>query len=432
MSPSLRLDRALRGAGSSHIRAAVHASLLAAASVLGAPSIHSQADGTDSGRGPDAALVVMRGWSPVAAVVMALPAPSGTHRDDLVARAYDRALLAAFRDATAGNPTHVNYDRDDTGRYFVALTDGAAAGSTLDTMKRVVQTGPALDLVDAAVAGIAADLAFRGDLPRTRFDRIMSAYLQGGTPDTVATAPAAPEGLAAEAHAIGASPPWDPPVWVVVGSRSALPASPGVSADPGTATIPDSVADAHDRSQPQPLYVARAASASPGPLRVEVPSDAVTRWVGSVYHFPPETTLVEAVMTRLSLEETLERLRDPNLYEMTTEIDVHGRLVVRFSTSADAGRRWDLRLDEAIAEMAAEAGGVRMTQVLRPARSRWSQEISAPAGAARAAARALLRGASDTQAQAFAGNAGEAPDAARISAIARGLTLSIRVVYGGN
>lgn len=412
--------------------------LLAAVCTLGAPSIHSQAGNADSGREPDSPLMVIRDWSPVVAIMMALPAPEGTHRDRVLARAYDRALLEAFREATADSPAQVDYGRDGTGRYFAVVTDAAAVRSTLDAMRRIARTGPSPDLVGAAVAGISTDLAFRGDLPRARFDRIMSAYLLGGTADTAAMAPAAPEGLAAEATAMAGSSAWGPPVWVVVGSRPSLSASlgvpgdaagPGDAADPGGAAVPDSGAVAPPQ---QPLYVARTTLPGPGPLRAEIPSDAVTRWVGSVFRFPPGTTLVEAVMMRLALEESVERLRDPNIYELTTEIDAQGRLVVRFSTSTDAGPRWDMRLDDTIADLAAGPDGGRLTQALRPARSRWSQELSAPAGAARAAAQALLRGASYRQAEAFANSAAEVPEAARISAVARGLGLSIRVVFGGN
>lgn len=409
--------------------------LLAAVCTLGAPSIHSQGGNADSGRVPDSPLMVIRDWSPVVAIMMALPAPEGTHRDRVLARAYDRALFEAFREATADSPAQVDYGRDGTGRYFAVVTDAAAVRSTLDAMRRIARTGPSPDLVGAAVAGISTDLAFRGDLPRARFDRIMSAYLLGGTADTAAMAPAAPEGLAAEATAMAGSSAWGPPVWVVVGSRPALSASlgvpvdPGGAAGPGDAAVPDSATVAPPQ---QPLYVARTTLPGPGPLRAEIPSDAVTRWVGSVFRFPPGTTLVEAVMMRLALEESVERVRDPNIYELTTEIDAQGRLVVRFSTSTDAGQRWDMRLDDTIADLAAGPDEGRLTQALRPARSRWSQELSAPAGAARAAAQALLRGASYRQAEAFANSAAEVPEAARISAVARGLGLSIRVVYGGN
>lgn len=395
-----------------------------AACALGATSVQPQAAITDSGRATASPLVVTRAWSPVAAVTMALPVPAGTYRDELVARAYDRALLAAIENAVVGGAVRVTYSRDDAGRYFVALTSPGAARSTLRAMQEIVRTGPASPLIDAAVAGIGDDLGFRGDLPRQRFERVLAAHLDGrAEADPPEPEPLALEGLGDEARAVAAAFPWGPPVWAVVGDDAVAGAFPATGAAPDAAANPPV----------QALHVAAAGSAGVSvPLRTDVPGDAVTRWVGSVFHFPPGTTLVEAALLRLVLEEALERLRDPNLFELTTGIDLQGRLVVRFSTSADAAVRWESRLDEAIAELASQPASVRLTQSLRPARSHWSQELSSAAGTGRAAAEALLRGASDRQAAAFANSAGAVPDAERVSAVARGLELSIRVVYGTN
>lgn len=400
--------------------------------VTGATPLHPQAGRADSGRGRDSPLVLARGWSPVAAIAMALPVSRGTRRDQLLADAYDRALLAAMREATAGMPVQVTYGSDGAGRYFVVLTDAAALPSTLDAIQQSARAGPPPHLVDEAVEGITGDLAFRANLPRSRFEEVLNEHLWGRAgAGTVVPDPVPFDGLAADARATAAAPPWGPPVWVLVGGRPTGASSPGDSAGPAGADPADSAAVSADGTVPEPLYVAPAGAARREPVHAEVPSDAVTRWVGSVFRFPAETTLIEAVTLQLVLEESLERQRDPNLFELTTETDALGRLVVRYSTSTDAGQGWDSRLDATIAELAAEPGGVLLTQALRPARSRWSQELSGPAGAVRAAARALLRGASDRQAAAFANSAEEVPDAARIRAIAAGLSLSIRVVQGG-
>lgn len=401
--------------------AAAAATIVACA--LGTNPIHPQAGATGSGNAPSSPLVLARDWSPVSVVTMALPVPVGTSRDALLARAYDRALLAALQNA-AGGTVQVTYSRDDTGRYFVALTSPGAARSTLRAMQEIVRTGPASPLIDAAVAGIGADLGFRGDLPRSWFETVLAAQLEGrAEADAPDPEPLALEGLGDEVRAAAARLPWGPPVWVVVGDDAVASAFPATGAAPDTA----------GRPPVQPLHVAPAEPPGvPEPLRTHIPSDAVTRWVGSVFRFPPGTTLVEAVVLRLVLEEALERVRGPNLFELTTGIDVQGRLVVRFSTSADAGVRWESRLDDAIAEIASQPTSIRLNQSLRPARSHWSRELSSAAGAARAAAEALLRGASDRQAAAFADSAGAVPDAERVSAVARGLGLSIRVVYGTN
>lgn len=385
---------------------------MAGVCALAAASIHAQ----------NSPLMVTGGWTPVAAVAMALPSPMATYRDELAAQTYDRALLAALRGAMAGEPVQVAYSRDGTGRYFIAVTDLAAMATTLANMQRIARVGPPDRLVDEAAAGIGSDLAFRGDLPRSQFDRVLGAHLKGvaDAADFVIE-PVAAEGLAEQARAMVAFPPWGPPVWVVVGDQSVTSAS---TAGPGR---PDPAAPA--AAIAQPLYVTSATQAGSEPLRVEIPSDGVTRWVGSVFRFPPETTLLEAVVLRLVLQETLKALRDPNLFELATEIDALGRLVVSFSTSIGASLRWESRLDDAISELA-EGTGVRLNQSHRPARSRWSQQLSSPSGVARAAAEALLRGASDSQAKAFARGTAEVPDTSRIGTVAKGISLSIRVVYG--
>ena len=387
--------------------------------------VHSQEDGSGAARRPERPLIVTRSWSPVATVTMALPVDGRTRRDDLLARAHDRAFLAAIAEATASDPVRVTYQRDGTGRYFVAVSDPGIAASVLEAMRRIARTGPPGRLVDEAVLALRNDMAFRGDLPRSQFDRAFDAQLRGEPGTEVGAAPADPgelEGLAAEVAAMTPAERWSPPVWVVVGDSQAIPAGTLSGAAP---------ADTTDTSDPPPLPVApRYSPDSSAPLHTAVPSDAVTRWIASVFRFPPETTLVQATLLQLVLEESLDRRRDPDLYELDIQIDALGRLVVRFSTSADAASRWESRLDEAIEELGSPGADVRLNELLRPARSRWSQVLAAPAGAGLAAAQALLRGASPVQATAFANSATDAPDADQLREAAGGLRLTIRLVYG--
>ena len=93
---------------------------------------------------------------------------------------------------------------------------------------------------------------------------------------------------------------------------------------------------------------------------------------------------------------------------------------------------WEARLDDAIVQLGSEGGVIRLDQLLPPVRSRWSRELAAAPGAGRAAAEALLRGATELQAVAFANSAGSPPAVERLRAVARGMTLVIRVVYGSN
>lgn len=391
------------------------AALTAAAAACAVPPLHAQDAGLGPSGVPDAPLVIARSWLPVASVTMAFPASARTQREDLLARASDRALLAAIREATAGEPARITYDRDATGRYFVATAAPGALESVLDAMRRVSQSVLPPRLVDDAVSAMRGDLAFRGDLPRSQFDRVLDAQLRGEdgahAGDGVAEA-AELEGLATEIAATAPADRWGPPAWVLVDDGESIP-----SGEPPEL----------------PSLVAAGSAAGPSPpLRTQVPSDAVTRWVGSVFRFPPATTLVEASFVRLLLEESLANHQDPALFEFDTEIDARGRLVVRLSTSAGASVGWEARLDDAIVQLGSEGGVIRLDQLLPPVRSRWSRELAAAPGAGRAAAEALLRGATELQAVAFANSAGNPPAAERLRAVARGMTLVIRVVYGSN
>ena len=390
--------------------------MLAAAAVTCAVApLQAQEGGPGLPGTADSPLVITRGWLPAASVTMAFPASAKTHREDLLARASDAALLTALREATAGQPVRITYDSDITGRYFVATAAPEAVESVLGTMQRAARTAIPTRLAEEAVSGLRSDLAFRGDLPRSQFDRVLDAYLRGedGALDNVASpAPAELEGLAADITATTPGARWGSPAWVVVGGEEALRG---------------------DHPPALPLRVAAGATARPSPpVRTQVPSDAVTRWVGSVFRFPPETTLVEASFMRLVLEASLESRRDPDLFEFDTEIDALGRLVVRLSTSADASGRWEVRLDEAILHLGSDEGGVRLDQLLPPVHSRWSRELAPVSGAGRAAAEALLRGATELQAAAFANSAASPPAAERLRAVAGGMTLGIRVVYGSS
>ena len=389
---------------------------LAVAAIAGvlAP-LQAQESGSGPIRVPDTPLVISRGWLPVASVTMAFPAPATTYREALLAQADDAALLAAIREATADRPVRVTYDRDATGRYFVATAAPGVVESVLDAMRRTARTTLTTRLVEEAVSALRSDLAFRGDLPRSRFDRVLDAHLReagGALEDGAAVAPADSAGLAAEITTGSPAARWGPPAWVVVGNEQAFPT---------------------DESRAPPLFVADSVPTRlPEPLLTQIPSDAVTRWAGSVFRFPPQTTLLEALFVRMLLEESLERRRDPDLFEFDTEIDALGRLVVRLSTSADASGSWETRLDQAILRLGSEDGGVRLDQLLPPVRSRWSRELAPAPGAGRAAAEALLRGATELQAAALTKSAASPPSAERLRTVARGMTLESRVVYGGS
>lgn len=386
---------------------------VATALACSAAPLHAQETGGGPGRAPDAPLLIARAWSPAASVTMAFPTSAGTYREGLLARASDLALLAAIREATAELPVQLTHASDGTGRYFVAVAAPEAVESVLQALQRAARTPLPARLVDNAVAGMRGDLAFRGDLPRSRFDRIMDARLrgEGGAIGAVTEAAAVIEGIAAEVTSSTPAVRWGPPAWVVVGDGDPFPAE-------------DTAAS--------PLPVALEAPARvPESLRDRVPGDAVTLWVGSAYRFPPGTTLVEACFVRLVLETMIEDRRDPDLFEFDSEIDALGRLVVRLSTSAHAAGSWEARLDDAIDRLGSESGGAPLDRILPRVRSRWSRRLAPAAGAGRAAAEALLRGATDTQAAAFAKSAATPPAAERIRAAARQMTLAIRVVHGG-
>ena len=378
-------------------------------------SLQGQEAAADPVRPANAPLVITRAWLPVASVTMAFPASARTYREDLVARASDEALLAAIREATADRAAVINHYRDATGRYFVAAVAPEAAESVLRTMERAAGTPLPARLVEGAVAGMRADFAFRGDLPRSRFDRVLDSRLRGesAAPDGDATeATTGFDGLADEVAATTPAARWGPPVWVLVD-------------DEGATSAPD--------PPPPPLPVAGSAATAPSaPVSDQVPGDAVTRWVGSAFRFPAETTLVEACFLRMVLEESLESRRDPDLFEFDTEIDALGHLVVRLSTSANASVSWDARLDDAIVHLGSEEGRFRLGQLLTSALSRWSRELAPAPGAGRAAAEALLRGATDLQAAAFANSTATAPSAERLREVASGVTLVLRVVYGSS
>ncbi len=374
--------------------------------------LHAQETGSGPVRAPGTPLVIARGWLPVASVTMAFPATGGTQREDLEVQAGDGALLAAMREAAAGLPVGFAYDRDATGRYFMANVAPEAVEAVLATMQRAARMRLPARLAEAAVSALRGDLAFRGDLPRSRFDRVLAAHLRGETEalDDTAVVTTDFERLAAEITETTPAALWGPPVWVVVDDEETFP----------TAGPPE-----------RRLPVAAGSRPIPSPsIRVQVPSDAVTRWVGSVFRYPPETTLLEARFVRLVLEEALESRRDPDLFEFQTEIDADGRLVVRVSTSAHASARWEARLDEAVRHLGSEEDGVPLDQLLPPTRSRWSRELAPASGSGRAAAEALLRGATDPQALTFANSAASPPSEERLRAVARGMALTIRVAYG--
>ncbi len=425
------MSRAARGPGPRRTRLAVHSGRAAVFRAVGAASavavnvsvlavagydapLLAQEAGPPPESPPDSPLVIHRGWLPVATVTMAFPASSRTYRGELLARVSDLALLAAVREATAGLPVQVTYDSDATGRYLVAATTPEASDSVLRAMRHAARTPLPARLVQDAVAGMRSDLVFRGDLPRSHFDRILDAHLRGdGNAGEAAAAPIPEvEAIGAEIALAAPADRWGTPSWVVVGDGEALPA--------GETSVP-----------PVPVAAGAPSSASP-PVRDHVPADVITRWVGSVFRFPAQTTLVEAYFVKLALERLVEDRRDPALFEFDTEIDAPGRLVVRFSTSAGASADWEARLDETIRQLGSGEGGARLDQLLPPVYSRWSLELAPAPGAGRAAAEALLRGATGPQAAAFANSAANPPAGDRLRAVARGMSLELRVVYGSS
>ena len=388
------------------------AAFLAAASAS-APLAAQEADSLPI-RPAGSPLVISRGWLPAASVTLAFPASSNAHPEGLLVQASDGALLAAMREATSGRLVGFHYDRDAAGRYFVASCAAEALEAVLGAMQRAARAPLPARLAEEAVAALGADLAFRGDLPRSRFDRALDAHLRGEAqaPDSAAGTTTDLEGLAATVAEIVPAARWGPPVWVVVDDVDA----------PGGARPP---------ALPQPV-AADPPVATGTPARIHVPGDAVTRWTGSVFRHPPGTTLLEARFVQLVLEEVLEGRRDPSLFEFNTDIDADGRLVVRLSTSADASTVWEARLDDAVRRLGFGEDGFRLGEFLPPARSRWSRELAPAAGAGRAAADALLRGATDAQALAYAHSAANPPPGDRLQAVARGMMLEVRVVYGSS
>ena len=358
-------------------------------------------------------LVVERAWSAAASAVLGLPAaPGGSAAEARALRIADRALLAALREAVAGAPARVTLERDGSGRYFVATTAPDALGEVLQAMRRVVAGPlPSRHLADA-VEAIAREAAFRDGSPKSGFDSVFASILSDA--DAVPRRPA---------------PGVRDSAWVVVG--------------PGPRS---SAADARGGDPPQPpgpaLLRSRRRLAPREPLRIEVSADLVTTWVGSAYHFPSGTTLVQAHFLRLVLEGWIESLRDPSLYEFAAEIDSSGRLLVRFSASRGSAGAWEARLDEALAAVAAVAeggsaeagaakpGAQRVATLMRRAQGVWSRRIADPGACARAAAEALLRGASAEEAKAWVATPPVSPSPASVAAAAKGLRLAARVLYG--
>lgn len=362
-------------------------------------------------------LVVERAWSPAASAVLGLPAaPGGSAAEGRALRVADRALLAALGEAVAGAPARVRLERDGSGRYFVATTTPDALGEVLQAMRRVAAGPlPSRHLADA-VEALAREAAFRDGSPKSGFDSVFASILSDADAVPSRRAPGVRDSA-----------------WVVVGPG---PRSPAAVAG----------ADARGGDPPQPpgpaLLRSRRRLAPREPLRIEVSADLVTTWVGSAYHFPSGTTLVQAHFLRLVLEGWIESLRDPSLYEFAAEIDSSGRLLVRFSASRGSAGAWEARLDEALASVAAVAeggnaeagapkpGAQRIATLMRRARGVWSRRIADPGACARAAAEALLQGASAEEAKALVATPPISPSSASVAGAAKGLRLAARVLYG--
>ena len=158
--------------------------------------------------------------------------------------------------------------------------------------------------------------------------------------------------------------------------------------------------------------------------------EVVNSWVGSSYRLPPGTTLRQAHFLVLLVEEYMELRRGSSLFELEVGIDHAGQLVVLFSATPEGTRFWETRLDEAFGDLWASSQTHVPAGLLRRARSRWRQGRATPAGIARAAAEAGLRGASPDQAANFALSRSAPPSLAELERVARGAVLVARLVYG--
>lgn len=361
-----------------------------------------------SGQLREPSLVVERAWSPAAAAVLALPASlSGNPEANRTAHVADRALLAALREATTSLPVQVTLQRDGSGRYLVAASAPSALDSVLDAMRRTAASPLSSGYLTAASAALDREARFRAGSPRSSFEAVFAAHL--GDPASARDSTGA--------HDL-ARPGFGERAWVAV--------RPGNSANRGQF---DGAAPLRLDGRVVPVE----------PARIQLPADVVTSWVGSAYHFPSGTTLLQAHFLRLVLEGWIESLREPALYEFATEIDAAGRLLVRFSTQRGDAGAWEARLDRTLAAIGAgrtagqprdEPDVKRIRDLMRRARGIWSRRLADPATSARIAAEALLRGASTEETGALVQTPSIPPSLERVAAVASGLLLSVRVLYG--
>lgn len=350
-------------------------------------------------RGPS--LVVERAWSPAAAAVLALPAASVGNP------AADRALLTALQEAIDSLPARVTLERSGSGRYLVATAAPDVLDDLLGAMRRTVASPLPSGHLTAASDALAREATFRANSPRSRFEAVFAAHLgdaahlddPAGVDDSAGLNEAA---------------------WVVV--------RPG---NPARSRRFDSAAAVPLRPAGRDVPV--------DPVRTQLSADVVTSWVGSAYHFPSGATLLQAHFVRLVLEGWIKSLREPALYEFSTEIDAAGRLLVRFSTQRGDAGAWEARLDRALAAIgtggtAGLPGGApdarRIRELMRQARGIWSRWLADPATCAQIAAEAILHGASAEEAGALAQTPGIPPSLESVAAAASGLRLSARVLYG--
>ncbi len=433
----------------------------------------------------DSPLVIVRDWSPGAAVVMALPAPaSGDFLDDFVARVSDRALLAAIRERTIGRGVEVTLTRDGAARYFAATSLSEDAEGMFRDVDGVFRDLLPSRHVMAAAGAVRRDLEFRAGSPKMRFEAIFQALLHGRDPPEEASLPAAWADVNATAARILAKAPaamWGPPARVVVlGARASSssvggdgeaaqrkedPQGPGVRApgrlvgDPGRRArtaghmAPGGASPVGSGPPPTlpgaPPWLGRSPVPRGGvvgqtgvlgglfgspvfqePVRTEIVREVVSAWVGLAYQLPPRTTLFQAHFLRLVLEGYLELHKDPFLYELASEIDAGGRLVFRFSVATEEIAAWESRLEEGISALRIPEESPSVGQLFRRARSLWSQRLSTPAGTGATAAQVLLRGGSGADATAVVRSLAELPAFSEVEAIAREIRLAVRVVYG--
>lgn len=357
-------------------------------------------------------------WLSGAAVAFALPNQGATDRQSsLVAQLFDRALLETLRQETVGLGVKVTVFRRNEGSYFIAVTDPVNVRQVHVKILTTLRHPLPARSVETALASLRSDLLFREGSPKADFEAVFAARVYAG----VEAGEYEVAGGLAELDAAAATvthltvPIRQVPATIAEmsgrGAGSALALS--------VASFP--VMSANGR----PGSLMRA----DGVIHVE-PREIVNSWVGSLYGLPQGTTLLEAHLFRLLVEQYLERYRDSSLFELEVDIDAWGHLSIRFSATPEGGSRWESRLEQAFRELGSEATRRLTADIFRQVRGRWSREGSTPGAIAQAATEALLRGATTEQATFFALSPEKLPSVERMAEVAGGSSLMVRLVYG--